>query len=210
MQTKQMDFWSGDFGAQYTDRNTFSVEQLDEIYVNQYGKSRSDMNRSFISPIEPKNTLEVGCNVGNILRNLQHIDIQNLYGLELQNYAVEKARSICTGINIIQGSGFDIPFKDRFFDLVYTSGVLIHISPSELSLIMNEVYRVSNKYIWGFEYYSENVEHITYQGNEEKLWRGNYAELYMQKFPDLTLVKEEKFKYLSNGNVDQMFLLEKK
>jgi len=58
----------------------------------------------------------------------------NLYGIELQWYAVEKAKEYTKGINIIQGSGFDIPFKDGYFDLVITNGVLIHIAPKKIYL----------------------------------------------------------------------------
>ena len=74
--------------------------------------------------------LEVGCNIGNQLRGFQRMGFTSLYGVELQQYAVEKAKMATRNINIIQGSGFDLPFKDNFFDLVCTNVVLIHISPA--------------------------------------------------------------------------------
>ena len=43
-----------------------------------------------------------------------------------KQYAVEKGKENTKGINIIQGSAFDLPYKDNYFDLVCTNGVLIH------------------------------------------------------------------------------------
>ena len=37
----------------------------------------------------------------------------DLYGIELQKYAVEKAKANTEYINIIQDSPFDIPYKDN-------------------------------------------------------------------------------------------------
>jgi pseudaminic acid biosynthesis-associated methylase len=209
MKTPQMEFWQSNFGSEYTTRNTYSTQELDQVYVEQYGWSRTNMNKEFLSGLEASRTLEVGCNIGNQLRVLQDIGFVQLYGLELQWDAIERAKNMGQYINIIQGSAFDLPFKDSYFDLVYTSNVLIHISPADIHVFMDEVYRTSSKYIWGFEYYSEQHEEIEYRGNQGKMWRGNFAQMYLDRFPDLELVKEQKFPYLKNSNVDQMFLLKK-
>ncbi|MCD1260840.1 methyltransferase domain-containing protein [Paenibacillus athensensis] len=211
MNTQQIDFWKGKFGADYTDRNTFSVEELDRIYADQYGITRTDMNTAFIKEFTTSRVLEVGCNVGNILLNLQSIGFDKLYGVELQHYAVKRAKTRTTGINIIQGSAFDLPFKDGYFDMVYTSGVLIHIAPKDIGKVMDEMYRVSSRYIWGFEYYADQYTEIDYHGNGDKLWKANFAGMLLERFSDLRLVKEMKHRYLKNvNNVDQMYLLEKK
>lgn len=209
MQTKQTDFWNGTFGSEYTERNTFSPPEQDQLYIEEYGVTRTQMNRDFLSNLQISNILEVGSNVGNQLRSLQSIGYENLYGVELQHYAVEKSKALTKGINIIQGSGFDIPFKDKFFDLAFTSGVLIHISPNDINVILDEIYRVSKRYIWGFEYFSDVHTEIAYRGNDDKMWKANFAKLFMDRFPDLKLVKEAKYKYTNSENVDQMYLLEK-
>lgn len=136
MDNLQENTWSGEFGKNYTDRCTFGPEELNSAYIKDYGISRRDMNNRFLSSeqgLENKRVLEVGCNVGNQLRMLQNMGFRNLYGIELQQYAVEKAKSLTQGINIIQGIGDDIPFKDGYFDMVFTSGVLIHISPDNIN-----------------------------------------------------------------------------
>jgi len=134
--------------------------------------------------------LEVGCNVGNQLLLLKEMGYTNLWGIELQDYAVEIARKRTSGINIVKGSAFDIPYKDAFFDLVFTSGVLI--------------------YIWGFEYYSpDGYQMINYRGENDLLWKTDFAELFLDRFTDLRLVRKEVLPYRSNDNLDIMYLLEK-
>ena len=214
MKNQQEDFWSGDFGKLYTDRNTRQNDELNDIYTTWYGVTRVKMNEAFLSSL-PKNTriLEVGCNTGMQLACLRSMGFTSLYGVELQDYAVQKAKEYTVGINIIQGSAFELPFKDQFFDLVFTSGVLIHISPDNLSKVFAEMYRCSKKYIWGFEYYADKTTSINYRGNEGFLWKANYGKLIRDQFSDLTLVKEEFYPYITEnekGNTDFMYLLEKK
>ncbi|MEK3719066.1 pseudaminic acid biosynthesis-associated methylase [Paenibacillus sp. FSL H8-0034] len=210
MQTKQTDFWQSDFGADYTERNTLTVKETNQLYIDEYGVDRETMNREFLEGLTLQRILEVGCNVGNQLRCLQYGGYNNLYGIEIQSYAVEKAKELSKGINIIQGSGFDIPFRDGYFDLAFTSGVLIHISPEDINRIIDETYRVSSQYIWGFEYFAEQHMEIPYRGNSDKMWKANFAQLFIDRYPDLKLVKEQKYKYVYNDNVDQMYLLEKR
>ena len=211
IKTKQIDFWTGDFGKEYTDRSSHSAEEWDKFYIDTWGKTKIEMNQNFLGSL-PKDIkiLEVGCNTGMQLNGLQRMGFENIYGVELQAYAVEEAKKFTKNINILCGSGFDLPFKDNYFDVVCTNGVLIHISPDDLPKIMGEMYRCSKKYIWGFEYFSENVTEINYRGNKNYLWKADYANLFIKQFPDLKLVKREKYPYVANPeNVDHMYLLEK-
>ena len=37
MKTEQTNFWEGEFGKEYTDRNTLTPAQLDKLYLDFYG-----------------------------------------------------------------------------------------------------------------------------------------------------------------------------
>jgi pseudaminic acid biosynthesis-associated methylase len=209
--TEQTEKWSGDFGRDYTQRNPQSFEELESIYLKNYGISRTELNRKFLDGMDRSmRILEVGSNLGNQLVCLQRMGFKSLFGIELQSYAVEMAKSKTKGINIIQGEASDIPFKDGFFDMVFTSGVLIHIAPQNLNDVLNEIHRCTKNYIFGFEYYSNETEEIPYRDNRDLLWKANYARKYIELFDDLSLVKEEHVRYLENENIDSMFLLKKK
>jgi|SRR3989338_1392184 len=211
MKTKQEQFWSGDFGKEYTDRNPQNLEEWNKLYMNNYGRKKTDMNEDFLKNLNREaRILEVGCNIGLQLLGLQTMGFKNLYGIELQSYAVEKAKKITKGINIIQGSGFDIPFKDRYFDMVYTAGVLIHIAPDNLPKIISEMIRCSRKYVWGFEYYSAIKKEINYRGNKGFLWKMDYANEFLKQDKSLKEVKRKIIPYINDGekgNNDIMYLL---
>jgi pseudaminic acid biosynthesis-associated methylase len=208
--TEQMFEWMGIFGQEYTDRNSFALTELEALYQRNYGITRTELNRKFLDAVDRSaRILEVGSNVGNQLICLQSLGFFDLYGIELQSHAVEVSKSRTKGINILKGSVFDIPFKDAYFDMVFTSGVLIHIHPNDLAAAMSEIHRCTREYIWGFEYYADEMVEVIYRENTNLLWKADYAKLYLELFEDLSLVKEERLKYIDNGNIDSMFLLKK-
>lgn len=207
---RQLEKWAGDFGKEYTERNWASLNAMERLYKRNFGITRTEMNRQFLNGLNRSmRILEVGCNIGNQLLCLQKMGFNNLYGIEPQDYALELAKKRLREIQIIKGDIFDIPFKDNFFDLVFTSGVLIHISPKKIKRALREIYRCSRKYIWGYEYYSEKYEEIPYRGEKNLLWKANFAKTFEETFPDLKPIKVEYFKYLNNDNRDIMFLLKK-
>lgn len=208
--TYQIEKWTGEFGRTYTKRSPYKVKDTNDLYKRLYGITRSEMNNEFIGNLPSSiNILEIGSNVGAQLLVLQEMGFQKLYGIEIQFEAIKFSRSISEKIYIIQGLASNIPFKDSFFDLVFTSGVLIHIPPRDICHVISEVYRCSSRYIWGFEYFAEEYTEIEYRGEKNLLWKANFAQMYLNLFQNIRLIKEKKFPYIGNNNVDQMFLLEK-
>lgn len=210
MNAAQMSRWTGQFGREYTDRNSLTLSELDALYHRNYGLTRRELNQRFIAGL-PRSApiLEVGCNIGTQLKLLRELGFLNLYGIEIQHYALKQAKSRVQGINLVEASALAIPFRDRSFDLVFTSGVLIHIAPPDMPLVLREIYRCTNKYIWGFEYHSSTPIEVPYRGHRNLLWKMNYPQAFLDQFHDLKLVRSEKLHYLENANVDCMFLLNK-
>ncbi len=210
--TYQMKKWASKFGKEYTNRNTMTIDEMNNIYCRNIGITRTKLNEIFLSDLCINRILEVGCNIGMQLIILSKMGYKNLYGIEMQEYAVDKSKEITKGkdIHIMKGSAFDIPYKDTFFDLVFTSGLLIHISPNDINSVLEEIYRCSKKYIWGYEYYSEIYESIKYRGEDNLLWKTDFVKLFTERFCDLKLIKEERFSYLENPeNINTMYLLKK-
>jgi len=206
----QLNSWTKNFGKEYTDRNNLSIEGLENLYKDEYGFTRTEMNTIFLDTLDRSTKiLEIGSNIGLQLLCLQNMAFKNLYGIEPQEYAVNISKDKTKNINIIKGDAFNIPFKDGFFDLVFTSGVLIHIHKQNIEKAIKEIYRCSNKYRGGFEYYADKYTEIPYRGEENLLWKANFPKIYLDAFPDLEIVKIEYFKYKNNDNVDVMFLLRK-
>jgi pseudaminic acid biosynthesis-associated methylase len=211
MKTPQIETWTGEFGRDYTDRNALGVEQLNALCLSNYGVSRKSLNQDFLSGIRKEaRILEVGCNMGNQLLLLKEMGFQNLHGIEIQPYALEKARARVPGASLSEATAFDIPYADGYFDLVFTSGVLIHIAPDDLPRAIKEIHRCSRSYIWGLEYHAPEMTEVNYRGHDQLLWKMDYPKFYLQQFADLELVKSQELPYLQDGNTDVMFLLRKK
>lgn len=210
-ENNQLKEWKNEFGKTYTDRNNMTVEEMNSLYKINYGITRTELNNEFLKDFDKRiRILEVGSNVGNQLLCLQNMGFVNLYGLEPQLYAVELSKKNTKSINIIEGNAFDIPFKDNYFDLVFTSGVLIHINPENINKAIDEIYRCSNSYIWGFEYFIPvGYEMIEYRGKEELLWKTDFSKLFLDRFPDLCIIQKKIVKYTNSKNEDIMYLLRK-
>ncbi len=211
--TEQMKKWNSEFGREYTKRNPTTAQEMDEVYKNVIaGKTRTELNKQFLSGLKINSILEVGCNIGTQLLVLSNMGYKNLYGIELQKNAVDIATTNTKGrdINIIKGSAFDIPFKDSFFDLVFTSTLLVHILPNDINIVLDEIYRCSRRYIWGYEYFSDEYKMINYRGEENLLWKADFARFFEERFKYLKLIKKEVYPRLDNPkNFDIMYLLEK-
>jgi pseudaminic acid biosynthesis-associated methylase len=206
---KQELFWKGDFGKEYTERNTYSPDELDQLYLSMYGLTRTSLNEEFVGDFKNLKILEVGCNVGNQLGLLQRMGFADLTGVELQPYAVDIAKDRLANVTVLQGNAAELPFDDASFDLVLTSGVLIHIPPSILGKVMSEIVRVSKSYIWGLEYYADQYQDIEYRGEKNVMWKGDFATMFLEASPSLEIVKKKLIKYVGSDNEDIVYLLKK-
>jgi pseudaminic acid biosynthesis-associated methylase len=209
--TEQIRTWVGDFGREYTDRNGYDPAELDGLYQRNYGVTRTAINQRGLESVPlSASVLEVGCNLGNQLLLLRQMGFSNLHGIEIQSYALERARTRLPGAELSQASAFEIPYPGAHFDLVFTSGVLIHIAPADLPAALGEIHRCAKQWIWGFEYYASETAEVTYRGNRSLLWKTDFVRAYLRQFDDLELVREDRFRYLENDNVDTAFLLRRK
>lgn len=205
-----MNSWEDDFGREYTDRNPQSAVELNHLYQKLYGKTATEIYREFLADLpRGMRILEVGCNVGCQLEVLHDMGFKNLCGIDIQWDAVGIAQSNLCKVNVVQGDALDIPFKDGYFDMVFTAGLLIHIPPKDIHQAMSEIYRCSKKYILGFEYYAPEYTEIEYRGQKGMLWKGDFPRVFIENMGSgwLREVKQQKFKYLDNDNEDILYLM---
>ncbi len=211
MNTLQIERWRSEFGREYTDRNSLDTAQLDELYRGNYGVTRRELNARFLADLpRDAHILEVGCNRGSQLLLLREMGFRNVYGIEIQHYALKQAQALLPHICLVEATAFEIPFASGYFDLVFTSGVLIHIAPDALLKALREVHRCSRLYIWGMEYYAQSLTEVNYRGQQGLLWKADYLQRYLDAFKDLEAVRREYLRYLNNENEDCMFLLRKR
>ena len=152
-------------------------------------ESRVGTFRAILDGAEVGSVLEIGCNRGHNLVALSHIlpPGSKIAGIEPQPHARSVAEQTSPGLDVRDGTIYEIPFDDRTFDLVFTSGVLIHVPLARLETALREIHRVSRRYILAIEYFAEAETTIPYRGHDDLLWKRDFLSHYRVLFPDLTL-----------------------
>ena len=176
-ETPQLALWRSAFGRAYTARNDHDKPERAEAW------------RRLLDGIAPTRVLEVGCNVGWNLVYLDRLGVPELYGIEPQRDAVVRARARQPQFNVLHGTAFDLPFRDGFCDLVFTSGVLIHIAPESLKAALDEMYRVSSRYLVAIEYDGPTEQALAYRGHAGALWKRDHGGAWHARYPALRLVR---------------------
>lgn len=175
----QLKIWESEFGKDYTNRNIVDW------------RIRLPAFKRILEGLSISRVLEVGCNRGhNLVALSEFLETSDLVGVDPNRHAVEIARSSSLKVGFLYGHAYDLPFKDRIFDLVFTAGVLIHIPLNNLPIALSEIYRVSKRYILAIEYFADEETVIHYHGHNDLLWKRNFLRHYQTQFPDLLLVRD--------------------
>ena len=127
--TAQEDFWVGEFGNEYTERN--AREKLLSSNISLFSSILTKTHKV-------ESVIEYGANIGLNLRALIALnkDIK-CSALEINNKAAQELRKI-SNMEVFECSVLDfIPSKK--WDFVFTKGVLIHINPNVLPQVYNLV-----------------------------------------------------------------------
>ncbi len=180
-ETRQSSFWRSEFGDAYTERNEVSPEILSARIAL--------WRRVFETLVDapPNSILEVGANLGINLQALGHLTSAELFAVEPNALARAKLleNRVVPANNINDCLSHDLSFPDESVDLVFTSGVLIHIHPDNLLSSCSEIYRVTRRYIVCIEYFSDKPEEISYRGHGEMLFKRDFGSFWLDNFPNL-------------------------
>lgn len=165
-------FWSGDFGNEYTSRNSRDGQAQANLFFWTKLLSRTGKLRS---------VLEFGCNRGLNLDAIKTLSPSTLTtGIEINSKAAQIASSNHNVLNQSLSNSFPPSLSA---ELAFTSGVLIHINPDMLPVIYDKLYSSSLKYILIKEYFSTQPQEINYRGHDSRLWKRDFAAEFMYGRP---------------------------
>ena len=184
MKTEQEKFWKGDFGTVYIERNKgdISLASKTSLFSNVLERTGSISS-----------ALEFGCNIGLNLQAISRLlPNAELTGVEINSQAAELAQS-WGGAEIIEDSILDVNLEKKF-DLTFTAGVLIHISPDFIENVYQKLFDYSHKFIMVAEYYNPTPVTIPYRGHAEKLYKRDFAGEMLDLYPELRLI-DYRFNY---------------
>lgn len=179
--TAQLRAWRSEFGDAYAARNA-PTEAMIEVRVGIWRRLLESLTDD-----PPASILEVGANVGLNLRALDKLTKATLHGLEPNPKArvALAADGVVAPERVIDGTAAAIPLADAHVDLVFTSGVLIHIAPDDLLAACREIHRVARKYILSIEYFSARPEQLEYRGHKNLLFKRDFGNFWLDNFDDL-------------------------
>lgn len=201
--TEQENFWAGDFGDDYVERNKGSRLLASNLaFFSKALKCAGNVN----------SIIEFGSNIGMNLRALKLLfPEQKQFGIELNHKAANNLKSFLGDEAVFEGSIFDYPTHKQF-DVSLIKGVLIHINPDMLPLVYEKLYNSSKKYILICEYFNPSPVTITYRGHNDKLYKRDFCGDMLDMYPSLRLL-DYGFAYKRDPAFSQdditWFLLEK-
>ena len=181
------DYWDGDRRINYGGYK----------YINNRWKNVVEsLVRHYQLPLDAK-ILDVGCGKGFLLYDfLKSLPNADLYGIDISEYAIRNAKKEIKE-KIVLGNATNLPWPDRFFDLVISINTLHNLYTFELEQAILEIQRVGlNKYIC-VESYRNEVEKANllywqvtcesfYTPDEWKWWfkknnyNGDYSFIYFE------------------------------
>ena len=169
---KTSDFWAGDFGDEYIDRN--NTEKLLESNWWLFCKALKKVD-------DIGDMIELGANIG-----LNIAAIKRIYPY-IKADAVEINEKAFQQLVKVADTAYNCNLFDtritRQYDLAFTKGVLIHIHPDDLKAAYQRLFDLSRRYILICEYYNPKPVEIEYRGEKGKLWKRDFAGEMMDAHP---------------------------
>jgi pseudaminic acid biosynthesis-associated methylase len=185
-ETPQLRLWSGKFGYEYSKR---SGNALQDEALRRLRRNWGLMLSRAVSPA-PQSVLEVGANIGRNLVALVDL-IPGLHAVEPNPQCCEEIRRnpVLERCTVHEASAFALPYGDSSVDLVFTSGVLIHVAPDDLVRATREIVRVARHYVLCIEYFSHDAISVPYRGlGENFLFKRDFGGWYLDHHPELKVV----------------------
>lgn len=200
--TPQEQFWAGEFGDAYTERNTGPRWIASNLAL---------FSRILSATRAVRSVLELGANRGlNLLALRQLLPGARLSAVEINPKAVDELRRF-DWLHVDHASLLE--FKPAApADFVLIKGVLIHLNPDVLPGAYDLLHTASSRYVCIVEYYNPTPVTIPYREHTDRLFKRDFAGEMLTRHSDLRLV-DYGFVYHGDPNFPQddltWFLLEK-
>ena len=177
--TEQENFWAGDFGEEYIERN-----QGEKLLASNLALFSRALERT--RNIE--SAIEFGANIGMNLKALQLLlPKASLSAIEINPQAAKQLEEILPKNNVITTSILDFS-PHKAWDLVLIKGVLIHINPAELPVVYKSLIESSSRYVLVAEYYNPEPVSVPYRGHSDRLFKRDFAGEILDAYPEMKLI----------------------
>ncbi len=177
--TPQEEFWAGEFGNDYINRNTG-----DKLHAANLALFSKVFSR--VASVE--SVLEIGPNIGMNMRAIrQLLPAASLSAVEINAEAVSELGKLGY-VEVFHQSVADFEPHDRQWDLVLSKGLMIHLHPDLLPVVYDKMAAASCGYVMICEYYNPVPVSIPYRGHEDRLFKRDFAGEFLDRHKNFRLV----------------------
>ena len=172
--SEQERFWAKTYADDYIKKNS---EFDDKLGAQAWTKMLQETHG------EVENFLECGCNIGRNIEQLKWA-LPNAKPsiIEISEPAFNFVVARHDFDEAYNGPILDSNLEMASYDLVFTMGVLIHISPDHLLDHMRKMFEYSKRYVLIGEYFNRSPVSLDYQGEKDKLFKRDFGKLFLESF----------------------------
>lgn len=128
-----------------------SVWTLDRIAACESTWNRSrETSWEELAPLIPdenENVLDVGCGIGFYYRLLVPQKAREYVGIDITDNMIKRAKELHPSGDFRVASIFNLPFKEKSFDLLFCWDVLIHLPCEMIGTLISKLCFVSRRYV---------------------------------------------------------------
>jgi pseudaminic acid biosynthesis-associated methylase len=172
---RQEKFWQSEYAHEYILRNSkFDVQGG----ISAWKIMLSKTNLNGINSI-----LEFGCNIGRNLEVLEQLIPNSKKSIvEISPEAFDIVTNRFDLFEAQNTSILESNLDSNSQNLVFTSGVLIHVEPNDLLKTMAKMFDVSNRYILICEMFSRTPKTVHYRESNDLLFTRDFGRFFLQNF----------------------------
>lgn len=133
--------------------------------------------RDVFLPLRPSSILEIGCGSGrNLVYVGKYLPETEIMGIDINPKAVETANTELRGAraSVRVGSVYELTeFADKSVDVVFSSGVLMHVPHDRVKGVVTEMHRIARRAVIHFELHgpAHHFDYHRYPRDYEQLYR---------------------------------------
>lgn len=149
------------FYRRYTTNQNLKYWAKRDYGWDEYAKTWTHPHRTYLSSVLSQmrwfSLLEIGCGSGPNLINIAHnIQGRQLGGIDINPKAIEELGKHLKGAYAKVSSAQDIFMSDKSVDLALTDMFLIYVGPLKIRKQIEEIKRVTRKYVVFCEYHEKS------------------------------------------------------
>jgi ubiquinone/menaquinone biosynthesis C-methylase UbiE len=209
--------WSWKTRHIYKGQAWADIYSSSENQSHPYRKTLIEKIAEHMIPSHKPKVLEIGCASGQNLYSLsKKFPTAELTGIDINAALIKKGNEYLkehhnTAISLKVGRADDIgTWPDKYFDIVFTSGLLIYIGPDKIEKIIQEILRITKKTTIFLEIHA--AEHLPEDPAGLGVYAsGNYKRNYIdliKRFTASTIMLTKLAPTTAHGDAPTHFIIE--